>query len=96
MRTKFIPILWALTTLGALFLFAWPEDLQNDDAGQVQSDIFKAPAQGIPTCPRDYQSARFPLPFVLADKTLSAQTRCCETATVSPTLESISTTVLLC
>jgi hypothetical protein len=91
-----MPILWALTTLGALFLFVWPEDLQNDDAGQVQSDILKEPARSIPASPRDHQSTRFPLPFVPAGKTFSLQTRFCETATVSPTLESISSTVLLC
>jgi len=79
--------------LGALFLFAWPDDLQDDDAVlQTKSDVMdvmREPSRGIPARRMEKGRALFPAP-------IHSQKSSVETIMSSPALESLSACILRC
>jgi hypothetical protein len=90
MLRKYILILPVLAMLGALFLFACPDDLQDDDAVlQTKSDVMREPSRGIPARRTEKGRALF-----LAS--IHSQKSSVETILSSPALESLSACVLRC
>jgi hypothetical protein len=96
MPRKFILILPALAMLGALFLFAFPDDLQDEDAAlQTKSDVMdvmRKPSRGIPARRMEKDWAL----FLASIKSFHSQKSSVETILSSPTLESLSACVLRC
>jgi len=93
MPRKFILILPVFAMLGALFLFAYPDDLQDDDAVlPTQSDVMKEPRRDIPSPRQEKAAALFPASI----KSFHSQKSSVETIISSPALESLSTCVLRC
>jgi hypothetical protein len=95
MPRKFILILPALAMLGALFLFAFPDDLQDEDAAlQTKSDVMDVmkPSRGIPARRTEKGWAL----FLASIKSFHSQKSSVETILSSPTLESLSACVLRC
>jgi hypothetical protein len=82
--------------MAGLFLFVQPDDSWgDDDAGQVRSDTFAEPTRSIFVSRQDNEVTVCLLPYPAREK-FFPPTGSCETAAYSPTLESISTCVLLC
>jgi hypothetical protein len=93
MLRKYILILPVLAMLGALFLFACPDDLQDDDAVlQTKSDVMREPSRGIPARRTEKGRAL----FLASIKSSHSQKSSVETILSSPALESLSACVLRC
>ena len=93
MPRKFILILPVLATLGALFMFVLPDDLQDDDAVlQTKSDVMdvmRGASRGVPARRMEKGRALFPAP-------IHSQKSSVKTILSSPALESLSACVLRC
>jgi hypothetical protein len=93
MARKFILILPVLAALGALFLFAWPDDLQDDDAVlPTQSDVMKESTRSFSSPRREERR----LSFATSTEISYNHKLILETIGLSPALESLSTCVLRC
>ena len=94
MPRKLIPFLPVFVMLGALFLFAWPDDLQDDDAVLLpaQGGVLKEATRGIPS--RRQEKARAALARSI--RSLFIQKSSLEAIQFSPALATLATCVLRC